>query len=138
MEIAEIFSYFHSRKPLDLCRDLSNPDNLMLSENGRLYLIDLGGAVNGYKYQHKVCTGTNGFAAPEQYEGKINAARIFIHLEKHYLFYVKRQDYLLFIQKHVIILAYFQMLHEETKNTLSEHADCTKKLNRIQKDKRAE
>ena len=65
MEIAEVFSYFHNRKPPVYYGDLK-PDNLMLGENGRLYLIDLGGAVNGYKYQHKVCTGTNGFAAPDQ------------------------------------------------------------------------
>ena len=66
MEIADVFSYFHNRKPPVYYGDLK-PDNLMMGENGRLYLIDLGGAVNGYKYQHKVCTGTNGFAAPEQY-----------------------------------------------------------------------
>ena len=73
MEISDVFSYFHGRKPPVYYGDLK-PDNLMLGENGRLYLIDLGGAVNGYKYHHKVCTGTAGFAAPEQYEGKINAA----------------------------------------------------------------
>ena len=66
IEITEIFVYFHNQKPPVYYGDLK-PDNLMLGENGRLYLIDLGGAVNGYKYQHKVCTGTNGFAAPEQY-----------------------------------------------------------------------
>ena len=65
IEITEIFVYFHNQKPPVYYGDLK-PDNLMLGENGRLYLIDLGGAVNGYKYQHKVCTGTNGFAAPDQ------------------------------------------------------------------------
>lgn len=67
MEISDVFSYFHGRKPPVYYGDLK-PDNLMLGENGRLYLIDLGGAVNGYKYHHKVCTGTASFAAPEQYE----------------------------------------------------------------------
>ena len=32
-----------------------------------------------------------------------------------------------FYSKHAIILAYFQMLYEETRNTLSEHADRTEK-----------
>lgn len=31
------------------------PDNLMLGENGRLYLIVLGGAVNGYRYEQRMC-----------------------------------------------------------------------------------
>ena len=29
--------------------------------------------------------------------------------------------------EHVIILAYFQMLHEETGNALSKYEDCTEK-----------
>lgn len=73
MEIAEVLEYLHSRKPPVYYGDLK-PDNLMLSENGRLYLVDLGGAVNGYQERQKVCMGTEGFAAPEQYEGKMNAA----------------------------------------------------------------
>ena len=56
MEISEVFSYFHGQKPPVYYGDLK-PDNLMLGENGRLYLIDLGGAVNGYKYHHSYrCT----------------------------------------------------------------------------------
>lgn len=35
--------------------------------------------------------------------------------------------------EHVIILAYFQMLHEEIGNALSKYEDCTEKLSRIQK-----
>ena len=53
MEISEVFSYFHGQKPPVYYGDLK-PDNLMLGENGRLYLVDLGCAVNGYKYHHKV------------------------------------------------------------------------------------
>lgn len=97
MEISDVFSYFHGRKPPVYYGDLK-PDNLMLGENGRLYLIDLGGAVNGYKYHHKVCTGTAGFAAPEQYEGKINAATDIYTFGKTLSALCGKTDCLLFIR----------------------------------------
>ena len=71
LEIADILEYLHTRRPPVYYGDLK-PDNLILTENNRLYLVDLGGAVNGYRYEHKKCMGTHGFAAPEQYEGKVN------------------------------------------------------------------
>lgn len=71
-EIADILAYLHNRKPPIYYGDLK-PDNLMLDENNRLYLIDLGSAVNGYGSNYKNCRGTPGFAAPEQYNGKLNA-----------------------------------------------------------------
>ena len=77
----------------------------MLGENGRLYLIDLGGAVNGYKYQHKVCTGTNGFAAPEQYEGRINAATDIYTFGKTLSALCQKPDFLLFYTKYVTVLS---------------------------------
>ena len=39
-EIAKVLEYLHSRKPAVCYGDLK-PDNLMLSENGHLYLDDL-------------------------------------------------------------------------------------------------
>ncbi len=68
MEIADVLEYLHERKPPIYYGDLK-PDNIMQGENSRLYLIDLGSAVNGYKEKQKICKGTRGFAAPEQYEG---------------------------------------------------------------------
>ena len=50
-EIAKVLEYLHSRKPAVCYGDLK-PDNLMLSENGHLYLVDLGSAMLNY------CTGT--------------------------------------------------------------------------------
>lgn len=69
---AEALEYLHTRRPPVYYGDLK-PDNLMLSENGRLYLVDYGSAVFGYRRQQRTVMGTRGFAAPEQYEGFLDA-----------------------------------------------------------------
>lgn len=71
--LAQVLGYLHKRKPPVFYGDLK-PDNLMLSESGKLFLIDLGSAVAGYEKTQRTCMGTEGFAAPEQYEGRISAA----------------------------------------------------------------
>ena len=43
-EIARVLEYLHSRKP-PVCYGDLKPDNLMFSETGHLYLIDLGSAM---------------------------------------------------------------------------------------------
>lgn len=70
---ARVMKYLHTRKPPVYYGDLK-PENLMLTENGRLYLVDLGSAVFGYTDRQKLCTGTKGYAAPEQYEGKMSVS----------------------------------------------------------------
>ncbi len=72
-EVTEVMEYFHKQKPAVYYGDLK-PDNLMLTEKGRLYLVDLGSAVFGYRESQKICIGTPGFAAPEQHEGRMTAA----------------------------------------------------------------
>lgn len=69
---AEALEYLHNRRPPVYYGDLK-PDNLMLSENGRLYLVDYGSAVFGYRRRQRTVMGTVGFAAPEQYEGFVDA-----------------------------------------------------------------
>ena len=72
LTILDILIYLHSRKPPILYGDLK-PANLMLSEKGRLYLVDFGSAIRGYgSLTPRNCEGTPGYAAPEQYEGKIS------------------------------------------------------------------
>ena len=132
MEIAEVFSYFHNRKPPVYYGDLK-PDNLMLGENGRLYLIDLGGAVNGYKYQHKVCTGTTGFAAPEQYEGKINAATDIYTFGKTLAALCRKTDYLLFIWNMPLFWFIFRCCMKKPEMRYQTMQIVQKKLGRIQK-----
>ncbi len=70
---SQVLDYLHNRRPSVYYGDLK-PDNLMLSDNGRLYLVDLGSAVFGYREKQRLCMGTRGYAAPEQYQGKMSAA----------------------------------------------------------------
>ena len=72
-EIAKVLEYLHSRKPAVCYGDLK-PDNLMLSENGHLYLVDLGSAMLNYERKGRICEGTKGYAAPEQYQGRVSPA----------------------------------------------------------------
>lgn len=105
----------------------------MLGENGRLYLIDLGGAVNGYKYQHKVCTGTTGFAAPEQYEGKINAATDIYTFGKTLSALCGKTDYLLFIRNMQLFWLIFRCCMKKPEMRYQNMQTVQKKLSRIQK-----
>ena len=73
IEIAKVLEYFHSQKPAVLYGDLK-PDNIMLTESGHLYLVDLGSAVMDYSGRLQVCSGTAGYAAPEQFEGRMTMA----------------------------------------------------------------
>ena len=72
VETAGILKYLHHCTPPVFYGDLK-PGNLMLTETGRLYLIDFGSAVFGYGQEQNVCLGTKGYAAPEQYRGQITA-----------------------------------------------------------------
>ena len=68
--ILEILSYLHTQDPPILFGDLK-PSNLMISENRHMYLLDFGSAVSGYGNPERSCEGTPGYAAPEQYQGRI-------------------------------------------------------------------
>lgn len=64
--LAEGLEYLHEFNPPILFRDLK-PDNIMLREDGKVKLLDLGSAGLQGSSKH-VITGTPGFAAPEQWE----------------------------------------------------------------------
>lgn len=70
ISLTQVLGYLHGRKPPVFYGDMK-PDNVMISDSGKLYLIDLGSAVVGYRSVQRVCMGTEGFAAPEQYEGRM-------------------------------------------------------------------
>lgn len=70
MSLADVLDYLHTRIP-PVCYGDLKPANVMLTDNGKLYLVDLGSAVKGYENRIQACSGTQGYAAPEQYEGKI-------------------------------------------------------------------
>lgn len=70
LSLTDVLEYLHTRKP-PVCYGDLKPANIMLTDNGKLYLVDFGSAVKGYENRIQVCSGTKGYAAPEQYEGKI-------------------------------------------------------------------
>lgn len=66
MQLLAVVSYLHSREPPVLHLDIK-PSNLMLSRDGRLYLIDFGAAcMLRLNERQNPCVGTPGFSAPEQ------------------------------------------------------------------------
>lgn len=70
IEAAEILEYLHHLSP-PVCYGDLKPDNLILSETGRLYLVDYGSARRIYADQKREVLGTPGYAAPEQFEGHL-------------------------------------------------------------------
>lgn len=69
-EILEILGYLHEQHPAVVYRDLK-PSNLIIGEEGRLKLIDLGGAFFRCHNQNedRVSVGTPGYSAPELWNG---------------------------------------------------------------------
>jgi D-alanyl-D-alanine carboxypeptidase len=68
IQLATVLSYLHTRQPPIIFRDLK-PANIMLTPDGRLYLIDFGIARFFKPGQAKDTApfGSAGYAAPEQY-----------------------------------------------------------------------
>ncbi|MEK4563641.1 serine/threonine-protein kinase [Alkalihalobacillus sp. FSL R5-0424] len=76
IEIADILIYLHSQQPAIIYRDIK-PGNLMLTNEGRLMLIDFGiaRAYDEEKLKDTLQIGTVGFAAPEQFEKRQSDTR---------------------------------------------------------------
>lgn len=70
--ISEILRYLHNQYPPIIFRDLK-PANLIESSDGTLKLVDFG--IARYYHSQKICDtislGSPGYAAPEQYRGKV-------------------------------------------------------------------
>ena len=66
---AGVLEYLHGRRPAIIYGDMK-PENLVLDETGHLYLVDFGSAGIRYEENARITTGTRGFAAPEQYQGR--------------------------------------------------------------------
>ena len=67
---AQVLRYFHRADPVLVHRDIK-PKNLMVSSFDDVFLVDLGTCMEWTPElkRDKVCLGTAGYAAPEQYGG---------------------------------------------------------------------
>jgi serine/threonine protein kinase len=69
LQVLEALEYLHSRRRPVVFRDLK-PSNIMLSPDGEVKLVDFGIARLFIPQKTATMVGTQGYAAPEQYEGK--------------------------------------------------------------------
>jgi formylglycine-generating enzyme required for sulfatase activity/serine/threonine protein kinase len=69
IQILDALEYLHGQNPPVVYRDLK-PANVMIRTNGRVKLIDFGIARLFIPKKTATMVGTQGYASPEQYEGK--------------------------------------------------------------------
>lgn len=69
--ILEVLEYLHGHTPPVIYRDLK-PSNIILGDNGRIYLIDFGIARIFTPRKKGTLIGTPGYAPPEQYKGRVD------------------------------------------------------------------
>ncbi len=80
-QLSDVLEYLHTRKPNPIIYRDMKPDNIMLTPNGKIKLIDFGIA-REYKEDHSTDTvnlGTKGYASPEQLSGKQTDVRTDIY-----------------------------------------------------------
>lgn len=80
-QLSDVLGYLHTRKPNPIIYRDMKPDNIMLTPEGKIKLIDFGIA-REFKTENSTDTtnlGTKGYAAPEQLSGKQTDARTDIY-----------------------------------------------------------
>ncbi len=70
LQICDTLGYLHSLAPPVIYRDLK-PSNVMLTRHGQVKLIDFGIARHFLPMQNATMIGTQGYAPPEQYRGRV-------------------------------------------------------------------
>jgi serine/threonine protein kinase len=70
IQVCDVLSYLHHQKPPIIFRDMK-PANLMLTNFGKIYLVDFGIARFFNPVQRGTMIGTQGYAPPEQYRGQV-------------------------------------------------------------------
>src|SRR5579875_404773 len=70
LQILDTLEYLHSRNPPVIYRDLK-PSNIMITPGGMVKLIDFGIARHFQPQSSATMIGTQGYAPPEQYRGKV-------------------------------------------------------------------
>ncbi len=69
IQVCDVLTYLHSRRPQPVIfRDIK-PSNLMLDEYGRIKMIDFGIAKMFQSGKKGTMIGTEGYSPPEQYQG---------------------------------------------------------------------
>ncbi|MBN1699269.1 MAG: serine/threonine protein kinase [Spirochaetales bacterium] len=72
--LLKTISYIHSLNPPVIHRDI-NPKNIVLSKDGRVYLVDFGAVADvGKRESGSTVVGTIGYMPPEQLYGKVTRA----------------------------------------------------------------
>lgn len=71
LQILETLEYLHGLKPPIIYRDLK-PSNVMITSKGQVKLVDFGIARHFQPTTTVTAIGTQGYAPPEQYRGKID------------------------------------------------------------------
>jgi serine/threonine protein kinase len=70
LQVLETLEYLHHLEPPVVYRDLK-PSNIMLTPDSRAKLIDFGIARHFQPFSNATMIGTQGYAPPEQYRGKV-------------------------------------------------------------------
>ncbi len=70
LQVLETLEYLHGLDPPVIYRDLK-PSNVMIASDGRVKLIDFGIARHFRPLSGATMVGTQGYAPPEQYRGKV-------------------------------------------------------------------
>lgn len=70
LQVLDTLEYLHGLEPPVIYRDLK-PSNVMLTASGQAKLIDFGIARHFHPQQNATMIGTQGYAPPEQYRGKV-------------------------------------------------------------------
>jgi predicted Ser/Thr protein kinase len=70
LQVLDTLEYLHGLEPPVIYRDLK-PSNVMLTGGGQAKLIDFGIARHFQPQQNATMIGTQGYAPPEQYRGKV-------------------------------------------------------------------
>jgi serine/threonine protein kinase len=72
LQILDTLAYLHSLEPAVIYRDLK-PSNVMLTTSEQVKLIDFGIARHFQPLSNATMIGTQGYAPPEQYRGRVEA-----------------------------------------------------------------
>jgi serine/threonine protein kinase len=70
VQILEALEYLHGLRPPVIYRDLK-PSNVIITPGGRVKLVDFGIARHFQPLKTATMVGTQGYAPPEQYKGKV-------------------------------------------------------------------